>query len=100
MERKFDTISFLKRTGEDLVRAFESARKATTPGTIGTAMEGSAIRPLKNVLPRGVAFGSGFVVDTAGRTSRQMDVILYERDICPVFSVNDQPETTYYPARE
>lgn len=97
MERKFDTISFLQRTGEDLVRAFENARKNTTPGTIGTVMERSAIKRLKNVLPRGVALGSGFVVDTAGQTSRQMDIVLYERNICPVFSVNDQPEANHYP---
>ena len=41
--------------------------------------------------------GSGFVIDSYGGTSRQADIVLYEQDICPVFSVNDTPETTYYP---
>ena len=41
--------------------------------------------------------GSGFVIDSHGSTSRQTDVVLYEKDICPVFSINDTPETTYYP---
>ena len=27
-----------------------------------------------------------------------MDVILYERDLCPEFCINNSPETTYYPA--
>lgn len=97
MELTFDTISFLKRTGEDLVRAFEDARQATTSGLIGSAMEHSVIKRLENVLPRGISIGSGCVIDTAGRTSRQMDVVLYERNICPAFSVNNKPETTYYP---
>ena len=97
MERTFDTTSFLKRTGEDLVRAFERARQATTPGLIGSAMEHSVIKRLENVLPRGISIGSGCVIDAAGRASRQMDVVLYERNICPVFSVNNEPETTYYP---
>ena len=26
-----------------------------------------------------------------------MDIVLYERDICPVYRVNDTPEATYYP---
>ena len=32
-----------------------------------------------------------------GTLVSKTDVILYERDICPVFSVNNTPETTYYP---
>ena len=41
--------------------------------------------------------GEGFVIDSYGGTSRQQDVVLYERDICPVFSINRTPQTTYYP---
>ena len=41
--------------------------------------------------------GSGFVIDSYGETSRQTDIVLYEKDICPVFSINNTPETTYYP---
>ena len=26
-----------------------------------------------------------------------MDVLLYEKHLCPVYSVNDDPATTYYP---
>jgi len=44
-----------------------------------------------------VAVGEGFVIDSYGGTSRQQDVILYERDICPVFSINDTPQTTFFP---
>ena len=49
------------------------------------------------LLPRGVGVGSGCVIDSFGNANRQMDVILYERDICPVFSINEDPDSTYYP---
>ena len=26
-----------------------------------------------------------------------MDVVLYEREICPVFAINEDPASTYYP---
>ena len=52
---------------------------------------------LKHLLPAGIAVGSGCVIDSYGGTSRQMDVVLYEEALCPVYSVNDDPATTYYP---
>ena len=60
-------------------------------------MEAAARKQFEQILPRGVAVGTGCVIDTMGNTSRQIDLILYERDICPVFRVNDEPKTTYYP---
>ena len=97
MQRKFDSGKFVSRIGQDLVREFDSARQATTPELVGDAMEQPVRDRLEQILPRGIAVGSGCVIDTKGGTSRQMDVVLYERDICPVFCVNNSPETTYYP---
>ena len=36
---------------------------------------------LEQVLPKRVGVGESFVIDSYDRTSRQQDVILYERDI-------------------
>ena len=69
-----------------------------TPELVGDAMEQPVRDRLEQILPRGIAVGSGCVIDTTGGTSRQMDVVLYERGLCPVFCINDSPETTYYPA--
>ena len=52
---------------------------------------------MEHILPPGIAVGSGCVIDSYGNTSKQMDVVLYEKNICPVYSINDAPETTYYP---
>ena len=97
MNRQFDANDFIDRVGRRLVDQFDDARAATTPSLIGGAMEKPVRDQLEQILPRGIAVGSGCVIDTNGQTSRQQDIVLYERDICPVFSINDTPETTYYP---
>ena len=97
MERKFDAPAYIDRVGERLVLAFEDAAQATTPSLVGGAREVPVRKQLEQILPRGIAVGSGCVIDSYGNASQQTDVILYERDICPVFSVNNTPETTYYP---
>ena len=98
MKGSFDAADFVRRIGRDLVRAFDDAREATTPELVGDAMEQPVRDRLEQILPRGIAVGSGCVIDTKGGTSRQMDVVLYEQGLCPVFCINDSPEATYYPA--
>ncbi len=98
MKSTFDPAEFVKRIGQDLVRAFENAREATTTELVGDAMEQPVRDRLVQILPRGIGVGSGCVIDTKGGTSRQIDVVLYERELCPVFCINNSPETTYYPA--
>ena len=98
MDKTFDSAKFVRSVGASLVTEFENARNATTPELVGSAMETAARRQLEQILPRGIGVGTGCVIDTYGSTSRQIDVILYERDICPAFRVNyDDPKTTYYP---
>ena len=97
VNQAFDPDKFIARIGQRLVDQFDDARAATTPVTVGDAMEQPVRTQLEQILPRGIAVGQGFVIDSEGGTSQQTDVIIYERDICPTFSVNDTPETTYYP---
>ena len=97
MDQTFDPDHFIRRIGERLVDEFKDAKAGTTPSTVGSAAEQPVRDQLEQLLPRGIAVGEGFVIDSYGGTSRQQDVILYERDICPVFSINRTPQTTYYP---
>ncbi len=97
MKSTFDVAEFVRVVGQDLVRAFENARGATTPELVGDAMEQPVRDRLEQILPGGIGVGSGCVIDTKGGTSRQLDVVLFEKDLCPVFCVNNSPETTYYP---
>ena len=97
LESTFDADAFVRRIGERLVEQFNDARAATSPATVGEAMEQPMKDQLEQVLPRGIGVGSGFVIDSYGGTSRQTDIVLYEKDICPIFSINGTPATTYYP---
>ena len=97
MKPTFDPSEFVRRISLDLVRAFDDAREVTTPQLVGDAMEQPVRDRLEQILPTGIGVGSGCVIDTNGGTSRQTDVVLYERDLCPVFCMNNSPETTYYP---
>ena len=98
MDETFDSAKFVRNVGVALIAEFEKARSATTPELVASAMETAARRQLEQILPSSVAVGTGCVIDSYGNTSRQIDVILYERDICPVFRVNyDDPRASYYP---
>ena len=97
MSRSFEPIAYVMRVGQELVSAFQMAGFATTPGQVGSAREVPVKDKLMQLLPRGVGVGSGFVIDSFGNTSRQMDVVLYENEICPAFAINNDPGSTYYP---
>ena len=97
MDKSFDVDKFVADIGIDLVKDFERARGATSPSAVGDAMEFPVRGKLEQILPRGIGVGSGFVIDTNGGTSQQTDVVLYEKDICPVLSINNTPGTTHYP---
>jgi len=61
----------------------------------GETAEAAVKNNLESVLPDGVGVGSGFVFDSEGKTSAQIDLILYERQFCPVFRLSD--DVCYYP---
>ena len=97
MDNAFDVDKHIARIGARLVQEFDEAKAATSPTAVGDAMESPVRKQLEHLLPRGIAVGSGFVIDSYGATSSQTDLVLFERDVCPVFSINDTPGTTYYP---
>ena len=97
MDTTFNPDAFIRRIGQRLVSEFDDARGVTTPGTVGSAMEAPVRRQLQQILPRGIAVGSGFVIDSYGETSRQGDINTVRAGYLPVFSINGTPETTYYP---
>ena len=94
---EFNAPEYITRLGHSLIREFEEARRATTPQLIGEAIETPVRRRLEQALPRGIAVGSGCIIDSYGNCRRQQDIVLFERGICPVFSINDTPQSTYYP---
>ena len=97
MNRNFDAVQYAIDVSQELIDNFAAAGHATSSGLVGSAREVPTRRKLENLLPAGIAVGSGCVIDSYGGTSRQMDVVLYEKHLCPVYSINDDSATTYYP---
>lgn len=92
---QFDTHAYIQDLAEELVLAYGSAAQATTPGLVGNAREQAVRTRLESILPGGVAVGTGCVIDSEGNASEQIDVVLYERQFCPVFKV--AKDVSYYP---
>ena len=95
--KQFNIQQYLANLGNELVLAFDNASLVTTPGNTGRAREQAVLKKLNALLPAGIGIGSGFVTDHEGNTSKQMDIVLYERELCPVFTFNEDEETSYYP---
>ena len=97
MDSTFNSHAFLDALAEDLISCFDRAGRATTPGLVGSAREHDVRQKLQSILPSKVGITSGCVIDSYGNTSNQIDVILYEKEQCPVFSINGDPNSTYIP---
>lgn len=97
MKNSFNSSEYINHLANELIRNFEYSGSATTPVLVGSAREKEFMKKLELLLPKFVGVGSGCVIDSYGNTSKQLDIILYEKDFCPVFCINDSYETTYYP---
>jgi hypothetical protein len=86
----------LARIGRRLVGEFDDAGQAGTPGLIGSAREHPARKSLERLLPGAVGVGTGLVIDSYGGVSKQQDIVVFGQAWCPVFSINDTPEATFY----
>lgn len=97
MKQAFNTKEYFNELALEVIQNFEKANKATTPVLVGTAKENEARRKLEYIFPSSVGVATGCIIDTTGHTSKQTDIVIYEKEICPVFSINDTPESTYFP---
>lgn len=97
MTQTFNPAGFISDLAQELVSQFGQGSHATTPGLKGSSREVPVRNKLERLLPPSVAVGSGCIIDSYGNTSSQIDIVLYEKNICPSFCVNDDPSSTYYP---
>lgn len=95
MVNSFNIEDYLRDLGQELIRAYAAAGMATTPSAVGSARESAVRERLEQVLPPGIGVGTGFVIDSFGGISRQIDIVLYEKELSPVYSLND--EIDYFP---
>ncbi|MCD4818836.1 MAG: hypothetical protein K8S23_09105 [Candidatus Cloacimonetes bacterium] len=97
MDNTFNSRGYFYDLALEVIKNFDKANKATTPVLVGTAKENEIRRKLEDIFPSSIGLGSGCIIDSYGHTSNQTDIILYEKEICPVFCINNTPESTYYP---
>ncbi|MFZ2226155.1 MAG: DUF6602 domain-containing protein [Candidatus Moraniibacteriota bacterium] len=97
MNKDFDINLYLNHIARELISNYSFAGDATTPALVGGAREREIRKKLSSFLPSSVGIGTGCVIDSYGNTSNQIDIVIYEKQLCPVFSINDSPETTYFP---
>ncbi len=76
-----------------MIRTDTAAGMGTTPDAVGSAREGAARAKLEQAMPPGVGVGTRFVIDSCDGTSRQVDIVLYEKELCPVYRLNDELES-------
>lgn len=55
------------------------------PGELGTAREEVVRRFLRDYLPKRFEVATGFVFDSGGKVSNQMDIIIFDSSVCPRF---------------
>ncbi len=95
---KFDISTFIGNLGEDLVTIFNrSSQQGIHPDEIGKTKEINIKKQIEALLPNGVAIGRGFVFDSKGNISNQCDLIIYEKDLIPVFVRDSNDEYSYFP---
>ena len=95
---KFEISKYIESVGLKLVSDFEDAREhGADSNAKGFAMESVTRKKLESLLPSMLGVGQGYIIDSNGNTSRQIDLVLFERNLCPVFSIHESPESTYYP---
>ena len=97
MDQTFSVSDFLNYLAQGLIQNFARAGAATTPGLVGDARETEVRRQLETLLPSKMTVATGCVIDSFGSTSAQTDVVIHERDNCPVFSINSSAGATYIP---
>lgn len=74
----------LKSAAEDM--ATKLRRKLLThPGELGTAREQIIREFLASYLPKRFEVSTGFAFDCTGRVSKQLDIVIFDSQVCPRF---------------
>ena len=98
VQKQFDINEYIESVGRKLVSEIEDARMLGADANAkGAGIESATRKQIEALLPSVLGIGQGYIVDSYGNRSRQIDLIVFERSLCPVFSINDTPESTYYP---
>ena len=66
----------------------ELSKDVRNPPKSGEARENTLRKILEKNLPQRVGIDTGFVIDTQGRESKQIDIVIYDKTVATVFDIN------------
>ena len=90
-----DGPEFLRRAFADVQRVLDaklklSAGSITHDGTLGGVDEGHWLDVFRKYLPNRYAVTSGFIIDSRGQTSDQIDIVIYDLHYTPTLLTQEQ----------
>lgn len=77
----------VKSLDREVRNQLELASAITHPGESGRARENVIAEFIRKLIPRSFGIDTGFVIDSQGGISRQVDIIIYRTDYHPVFEI-------------
>ena len=91
-----DLQELVQLMSTELRQNFEKrTRLISHPGEMGTAREEALRSMLRSYLPQRCGVDTGFVIDSEGNESNQIDVVIYDQNYSPVFEIVE--EKRYFP---
>jgi hypothetical protein len=79
-----DILGALNR---EVLNELDLAKAISHPGESGRAREQIIAAYFSRLLPQSFSISTGFVIDTTGAISRQIDLVIYRNDYHPVFEI-------------
>ena len=81
-----------------LTQAFEATQAAIElPLGRGRPRENALRIFLRDRLPKRYGVGEGYVINWQATQSKQLDIVIYDANVCPKFAVDNDEEHTLYP---
>lgn len=98
MQKEFDVAKFINNLGDDLITIFNrSSDLCIHPEEVGRAKEINIAKQLESILPHGVGVGRGYVFDSYGNISKQCDLVVYEKELIPIFVRDSNDDYSFFP---
>ncbi|MEX2046711.1 MAG: DUF6602 domain-containing protein, partial [Chloroflexota bacterium] len=79
--------SIVRAMHDEVVQQLELTKRIGHAGESGRAREEIIRRFLRRFVPRGLGIDTGFVVDSAGNISRQIDIVIYRDNYHPILEI-------------
>lgn len=81
------TRNILDALNRQVLNELDLAKAISHPGESGRAREQIISAFFSRLLPRSFGISTGFIIDTTGTVSRQIDLVIYRNDYHPVFEI-------------